>query len=358
MSFLMVIGGVFLILLAFADLMNAIVSTSTSTHHWWPSWKIGRISFIVVRWIALRLPPDSARRERMLATFAPMSLLMMLLIWTLLQVVGFAMIWNGIGMQATDSFTDSLYYSGITYFTVGFGDITPESLGLRVGAIFQSFLGVITVALVVGYLPTLYSAYTERERMLMTLDAGTSERITPTDLVIAWSPDADPKKIDEKFVEWERWATGILETHSSMPLLAYFRSHDRNQNWVTALGLLCDAALHAQIIMGATDGNAYWFLRRAEMIFHDLTHSRDLSKYEFNLEDNSEVAEAMFKDLYQRLSDHGFKLRPYDQAVAYAGEQRQYFGPAMEYLIDELVCPRGFWSLPSKTEPFSAKFKL
>ena len=110
----------------------------------------------------------------------------------------------------------------------------------------------------------------------MTLDTGGTDRITPTELVMAWAPDADPKKIDEQFEKWEQWAAGILETHSTVPLLVLFRSHDRRQNWVTALGLLCDAALHAQIINGATDGYAYWFLRRAEAIFMEVTQGHDL----------------------------------------------------------------------------------
>ena len=114
---------------------------------------------------------------------------------------------------------------------------------------------MITVALVIGYLPSLYAAYSDRERALMTLDAGSSDRITPTELLMAWAPDADPKKLDDQFERWELWAASVLETHSTVPLLALFRSHNRQQNWVTALGLLCDAALQAQLIMGATDGH-------------------------------------------------------------------------------------------------------
>jgi hypothetical protein len=191
----------------------------------------------------------------------------------------------------------------------------------------------------------------------MTLDAGGTERITPTALVMAWAPDADPKKIDAQFERWEAWAAGILETHSTVPLLALFRSHDQRQNWVTGLGLLCDAALHAQIIMGATDGNAYWFLRRAEAIFREMTQGVDLSTYQDD-RSASDEASPMFRNLYTELTAHGFRLRPFDEAVAYTREARQTFGPAMEYLIDDLLCPRGFWSIDSTVRSWSADHDL
>jgi len=51
-----------------------------------------------------------------------------------------------------------------------------------VGALFEAMGGVLTAALVMGYLPSLYAAYSERERKLMTLDDTSEGRITPTNL--------------------------------------------------------------------------------------------------------------------------------------------------------------------------------
>ena len=312
-----VIGGALLVAFALADLVNTLVSTYTSYARWWPSRLIGRSTFVAIRSVAGRLPEDSKWRERMLSVFGPMLLIELLFVWALLQVCGFGLIWWGLGEIPTISgLDDAWYYSGVIFFTVGFGEIVPTEIVPRAGAILEAFFGVITVALVIGYLPSLYAAYSDRERTLMTLDAGSTDRITPTALVMAWAPDADPKKIDAQFERWEAWAAGILETHSTVPLLALFRSHDQRQNWVTGLGLLCDAALHAQIIMGATDGNAYWFLRRAEAIFREMTQGVDLSAYQVDRNAGAE-ASPMFRNLYTELTAHGFRLRPFDEAVAY-----------------------------------------
>ncbi len=142
-----------------------------------------------------------------------------------------------------------------------------------------------------------------------------------------------------------------------LPLLAMFRSHDRRQNWVTALGLLCDAALHTQLIMGATDGHAYWFLRRAEAIFREMTAGHDISLYEERFWD-AQRDRSLFVGLYERLTEHGFRLRPYDDAVEYSRSVRVTFAPAMEFLIDDLLCPRGFWSIDSTVPAYGSQYDL
>lgn len=351
------VAGVALIAIAIADLVNTLVSTSTSYHRLWPSRWIGRSMFVTMRAVARRLPDDSVKRERLLSLFGPVLLIVLLSVWCALQITGFALIWSDRSDIATlASFGDAWYYSGVVFFTVGFGEIVPAAAVPREGALVEAFLGVITIALVIGYLPSLYAAYSDRERQLMTLDAGSPERITPTELVKAWAPDADPKKIDAQFAQWEQWAAGILETHSTVPLLALFRSHDRRQNWVTALGLLCDAALHAQIINGATDGHGYWFLRRAEAIFREMTVGVDLSAYASTT--TTDEADEFFRTLYADLEAHGFSLRPYAEAREYARGARNAFAPAMEYLIDDLLCPRGFWSIDSTVRAWSATHRI
>ena len=196
--------GIALVLLALADLVNTLVSTSTSYARFWPTRIVGRATFVVVRGIARRLPEEGAGRQRLLGAFAPLLVIELLLMWVLMQITGFGLIWWGLDDVPTiEGFPDAWYYSGVVFFTVGFGEIVPTGWSTRGGALLEAFSGVITVALVIGYLPSLYSAYSDRERQLETLDAGSNDRITPTALVKAWAPDADPAKLDAKFEKWE-----------------------------------------------------------------------------------------------------------------------------------------------------------
>lgn len=354
MDVVLVVVGVVLVVVSFADLVNTLVTTATSYARWWPTRLVWESCYAVLRGVAARLPDGSTARERVLAAFAPLLLVALLSMWSALQVVGFGLVWHAIGgLEPTGGLGDSLYYSGVVFFTIGFGEVVPEDVVPRVGALIEAFAGVATTALVIGYLPSLYAAYSERERPLMTLDHGEMGRITPVTLIKAWAPDADPKKLEERFREWERWTATVLETHATLPLLRLFRSHDRRQHWVTALGVVTDAALFAQQILGAYDGHGYWLIRRATVVFDEMTafaSERQLAPY---YEQRDEIIRrsdgTLFREARQELIDHGFELVPEDVGMEHVRRLRDGYAAELEFLIDYLLAPRGFWP-PSRIE--------
>ncbi len=126
---------------------------------------------------------------------------------------------------------------------------------------------------------------------------------------------------------------------------------------MTALGLLADTALHAQIILGAYDGRGYWFLRRAAAVFDEMVRGfpeERLAPYHAALPDptqETEDGERLFRELYDDLAAHGFDLVPYDVAREHAVAVRANYAPQMEFLIDELLAPRGFWCPERVTVP-------
>lgn len=341
--------GVFLVVAAFMDLIGTLVTTSSVRGRWWPSRVIAYGLLAIIRSLTQRLPESSTVRERILSALGPLLILVLLVAWILQQILGFALIWWSLdSVQGVSSFGDSIYYSGVVYFTVGFGEVLPTAGGARIGALGEAACGVVTIALVVGYLPSLYAAYSEREKKLMTIDDGSDERITPTNLVMAWAPGGDTDRLNAKLADWEEWVAAIHETHSTLPMLILFRSHDPRQNWVTALGLLADTAVHAQIIVQCTGRTeSYWLLRRIIALFEELTRTVDLTAYhELHGRPLTEPVSnvEIFNSLYEQLEDHGFDLLPRDQALVRMTAFRNRFAPPMEHMIDALVCPRGFWS--------------
>lgn len=336
-----IVGGI-LVVSVLVDLFNTLVSTHTSNHRWWLSRRVSLIGWAILTHIAARAP-EGRVREAIFGLFPPVLIFILMVVWVFQQILGYALIWWGIGgLAGVDTFADHIYYSGVVFFTVGFGEVVPSEIVPRFGAIVEAFSGVITMALVIGYLPSLYSAYSERERRLMTLDAGTEERIEPTDLVIAWSPNADVSRLLPHFAEWEDWVAGVLETHTSFPMLMLFRSHHWGQSWITALGLVSDSALQAEIIVGARGDTPYWMLRRSIRLLQGLTRDVDLSDYRRQL-DTGYTGDKVFAELYARLQNHGFELYPYEEARAHTLELRRSFDAQLEYMIDFLGAPRGFW---------------
>ncbi len=347
MSAFAVVLGLGLVLAVTADMVNTLVTTTTWGGRFWMTRILYRRTWRMLRAVAGALPSESLK-EALLGFFAPVSVLLLLLAWVTQQVIGFGLIWWGLGgVDGADSLFDSIYYSGVVYFTLGFGEVVPTGTVPRIGALAEALSGVLTTALVIGYLPALYSAYGARETKLMTLDDGLEDRITPTSLLISRAPTADVEEILRFFEGWEDWVAEVIETHTTFPMLRLFRSKYPGQNWVTALGLITDAALQCQVIVGANHRAPYWMLRRSIILFDELTKGVDLSEYRKKIdatyETDPDEGGQLYLDLYAELTDHGFELKPVEVARAETLELRRLYDTKMEYLIDELLAPRGFW---------------
>ena len=99
--------------------------------------------------------------------YGPLSLLGLLVTWVVLLVAGRG--WWGLRSAVTgvDGYLDAVYFAGVGFFTVGFGDLVPTGGLARLLVLVEAFMGLVTMALVIGYLPTLYGAYSRREVQLL-----------------------------------------------------------------------------------------------------------------------------------------------------------------------------------------------
>ena len=342
MEVVAVVVGVLLVLSVLADLTNTLVTTTTAQGRFWLTRILYVRTWTVVRRVGHMFGTE-ARRERLYAWFAPMSVILMLLAWVTQQVVGFGLIWWGLGgVEGAGDLLDSIYYSGVVYFTLGFGEIVPTDQVPRFGALIEAGSGVLTTALVIGYLPALYSAYSIREQRLLTLDDGTEGRITPTNLVIARSPGADPREMDAFFAEWEAWVAQVMETHTTFPMLMLFRSQHPGQHWITALGVVTDAALHMEMCEGSEGRAPYWMMRRSIRLLQQLTAGADLSEYRARF-DEAYADPVQFRALREAMAARGFPVKPIDEALRSSRELRRHYDAALEFMIDSLEAPRGFW---------------
>ena len=99
------------------------------------------------------------RREGLLALYGPMSLLLLLALWAVGMLFGFALAAVGGRLQPSKgaglprSFTTDLYFSGTTLFTLGLGDVTPRASVSRVLTVLEAGLGFAFLAMVISYLP-------------------------------------------------------------------------------------------------------------------------------------------------------------------------------------------------------------
>ena len=115
-------------------------------------------------------------RETFLSSFGPVSVLGLFAFWVAGLVTGFALWQMALssplhGADGHADFGTYLYFSGTTFFTLGYGDMTPVGPFSRVLSVAESGLGFAFLACVIGYLPVLYQAFSRREVTISLLDA-------------------------------------------------------------------------------------------------------------------------------------------------------------------------------------------
>ena len=57
--------------------------------------------------------------------------------------------------SVTSSVSEQIYMSGVTFFTLGYGDVVPHSGAARALSVIEAGTGIGLIAIVIGYLPVL-----------------------------------------------------------------------------------------------------------------------------------------------------------------------------------------------------------
>jgi hypothetical protein len=193
---------------------------------------------------ALRIRPGK-RREAFLSIFGPLSMLGLFATWVSGLIIGFGWLhWSlGTVMQPADiepKLTTYFYLSGTTFFTLGYGDVTAvDSLG-RFLTVVESGMGFGFLAVIIGYLPVLYQAFSRREVTISLLDARAGSPPTAGQVLIRLAQSEHLTSVHSLLAEWERWSAELLESHLSFPVLSYYRSQHDNQSWLAALTAILD----------------------------------------------------------------------------------------------------------------------
>src|SRR5947207_2277718 len=272
MTLLIGFFGVLLITVVLWDVFETIVLPRRVTRRvritrlfyrftWSPWWAIAR----VIR--------KKKRRETFLGIYGPLSLLVLLTVWAASVVFGFALLHWAIGSKigAVDNsaarfFTD-FYYSGTTFFTLGLGDVTPLGVAARAITVIEASIGFGMLALVIGYLPVLYQAFSRREVNISMLDARAGTPPTAVELLRRHQEANSMASLDEWLRDWEMWAADLMESHLSYPVLCFFRSQHDNRSWLAALSTVLDVC---SLVMVGLDGMPKW---QAQLTFKMARHA-------------------------------------------------------------------------------------
>jgi hypothetical protein len=187
----------------------------------------------------------SRRREVFLSVFGPLSMLVLFAVWAAGLILGFALLHWSLDTPLSQprdgaSLFDAFYMSGVTFFTLGYGDVTPvEKLG-RVLVVVETGMGFGFLAVVISYLPVLYQAFSRREVLISLLDARAGSPPTAAQLLVRSAAARGRDDLARILAECERWSAELLESHLSFAVLSYYRSQHDNQSWLAAATAILD----------------------------------------------------------------------------------------------------------------------
>ena len=255
MRILAIIIGVIFIIAILLDSFETIVLPRRVSRRFRLSRLFYTSGWMVWSSLARKMRPGN-RREYYLSYFGPLSLLLLLVIWAVVLVFSFALLQWGFGSalaapEKQVTFETYLYMSGTTFITLGIGDVIPLTGMARFLVTGEAALGFGFLALIIGYVPVIYQAFSRREAEISLLDARAGSPSSATELLRRHYRDQRIEDLVEYLHNWERWSAELLESHLSYPVLTYYRSQHERQSWLAALTTILDTC--ALLIVGFED---------------------------------------------------------------------------------------------------------
>jgi len=248
------------------------------------------------------------RRDRILALFPPTALLTLLATWMILVIAGgTAMLW-GLG-QGHRGLRASFDMAGSSALTLGFS--RPSDLPSVVAAFGLAGTGLLLLALLITYLPSIYSAFSRREAVVASLETLAASPPSPFAFLVRLYKIRGLDNLTELWQQWERWFVELQETHVSFSVLAFFRSPLPEQSWVTAAGVVLDtASVVASTLDRPNDPAAQlmlrsgWLALRRVAAFFGLPHAADPRPT-----DPISITRDEYDELYDGLRQAGLPLK-------------------------------------------------
>lgn len=187
--------------------------------------------------VFLRFSTTYERSDAIMAYYAPLGLMMLLPTWYVLICLGYTAMYWALG---AGEFSEAFRLSGSSLFTLGFA--SPGTLGIATLSFSEGMLGLIMVALLIAYLPAMYSAFSRREQAVNMLEVRAGIPPSAVEMLQRFSRIHGLEKLGDYWRRWEQWFAEIEESHTTLATLVFFRSPNAKMSWITAAGTVLDAA--------------------------------------------------------------------------------------------------------------------
>lgn len=297
--------------------------------------------------LRLRWTQDYDTRDRVMAFYAPIGLLLLVPTWMLLVLTGYTAMFWAVGVTPL---YDAFILSGSSLFTLGFArsDPTPHIL-LN---FTESTIGLILVALLMAYLPTMYGAFQQRERTVSLLEVRAGSPPSAVEMILRFHRLGMLHDMHSLWVSLEEWFAELQESHTSLAALVFFRSPRGNLSWVTASGAVLDAgALLLSAVDVPRDVQVNLVLRAGYLTLRSIA---DFFKLPYNEsphypQDPISVSREEFEEALDRMAEAGIPLHAdRDQIWRDFAGWRVNYDAVLVGLCVMTMAPPAPWTVPAK----------
>ncbi len=296
-------------------------------------------------------------KDRVMAWFSPISLMALLPVWYTLITLGYtAMFWA----MGVDSLYDAFVLSGSSLLTFGFA--TADNLPQLILVYTEGTIGLLMVALLIGYLPTIYQAFSRREFQVTRFEVRAGSPPSPVEFILRHSRIARLDELTPMWQAWEEWFADVEETHTSLASLVFFRSPQMDKSWVTTGGCVLDsAALLRSMVDVPPDTSADICIRAGYLCFRRIADYFNIS---YNPDprfptDSISITREEFDRVYDLFGQYGVPLRDPDQAWHDFGGWRVNYDRVLIALCKLTMAPPAMWStdrydMPADYDPLAS----
>ena len=196
-------------------------------------------------------------RDSIMALYAPVALFTLPLMWLSIVMIGYMAIFWALRERGA---LDALSVSGSSLLTLGFD--SGDTGGQIILTFTEAAIGLLLAAILIAYLPTMYSAWSRREAAVALLEVRAGSPPSAGEFILRFHRLRRLDRINEIWPTWEAWFIDVEESHTSLGALSFFRSPQPDRSWVTAAGAVLDtAALCISTIDIAVDVETHLCLR-------------------------------------------------------------------------------------------------
>jgi hypothetical protein len=320
---------------------------------------LGRIVFAITRGVfdaLVGLASTYRKRDGIMALYAPMSLLVLLVTWLAAVLGGYTLMFWAVGVHPLRA---SFTISGSSLLTLGFAQAT--SVPTTVLAFSEAVLGLILVAVLVAYLPTIYAAFARREQAVALLEVRAGSPPSAVEMLVRFQRIGGWTQLRQQWAVWETWFVDIDESHTSLSALVFFRSPQPDRSWITAAGTVLDAAaLTASSIDAPRDAEAELCIRAG---FVALRHIADFFEITYHPDPHFpdqpiSISRAEYDAAYDLLAGEGVALKQDREAawLAFAGWRVNY-DTVLLALAELTMAPSAQWST-DRVQPTKRRYRL